>query len=378
MAGTKRPTTPRDEEDFRAETATDDDAGRGEPRDGNAKGSPFPLHSGFRLASALPPAPGVDWIVENVIAAGKLHIGAGEGGIGKTSFYIDVAAKLTNGIPALPGGVARPPMNVLLACLEDGLRDTVVPRLLAAGADLDRVVLLDADEFGLKLPSGLERLSRQVEDAQAGFVLLDPLTALADDGLSISKAEDVRKMLQPLGLLGERAGTTTIVIHHLNKGDEQSARHRVSGSSAVVDVARLVHLVGPHPDDPEERVVAVIKTNLGASKPALRFALADDPTSGAAKVVHLGPCALLGDDLVRRGAPAEPGAVDEAESFMRRVLNEAGGRLETIVLLAKADEAGISAGAISRARKRDGFAAKRSDNKWFVTLCDEPGESQAA
>ncbi|HEU0113177.1 MAG TPA: AAA family ATPase, partial [Thermomicrobiales bacterium] len=328
---------------------------------------------GFVRCSDLPAAEPVDWLVPGWLAKGKVHLLVGEPGLGKSTWTLDLVARLTRGEPLLPDAPAPPPQPAVIVQPEDGLRDTIVPRLVAAGADLEQVLAFQTENEAFELPRHASLLREQVGQDHAGLVIIDPLTAIMATALSINNQQDVRQILQPLVNLGQATGAAIIVCHHLNKSATASPTHRIAGSTAVVAVSRIALLMGQHPDDADQRVISQLKTNL-AKLPRDGFAFClDDVGGGAARIRHLGACEIDASDLVAPSAAASaarPGELEKATMFALTHLDAAGGEMPTNALDALAQQSGISKGTLIRALKGPAFG-KRKHGKtgpWLTTL----------
>lgn len=200
----------------------------------------------------------------------------GEPGKGKSLMMADVAARITRGLPLPDEAEGREPGWVIYLNAEDHPAAVTRTRLEAAGADLDRVHILDVGTRQIMLPSQLGWLEWQVrrirEKPGSVLVVLDPLNTILDPALDPNNGKDIREVLDPLGVLAARHSVSVGVIHHLNKSIERSGIYRVAGSGQIVGAARYVMTVGPDPEDEESAVrhVGVIKSN-GVTAPTLQF-----------------------------------------------------------------------------------------------------------
>jgi hypothetical protein len=239
---------------------------------GKADDSPKVLRLGAFSEKRMRP---VKWLVPEFIPRGSITTIAGDGGYGKSSLTIHLAAALSSGRPCLGLSYKPPPAGrVILAGCEDSAEMTVLPRLAAAGADLSNV--LDAGDLeGGQEPSpwtlsasGIAALEKAVVEAgDVLAVVIDPVSAYVPDAIDDHKDAHVRRMLRPLAEMAERTGVAVIIIRHLNKSDSGNAGNLVSGSRAYLNTCRAAFLVGPDPsgDDEDRRVLVFCKRNL--SKP---------------------------------------------------------------------------------------------------------------
>src|SRR4029079_8173039 len=171
----------------------------------------------------------------------------GDPGLGKSSLTLDMAARISTGRP-MPGALdaQRPPADVVLLSAEDGLADTVRPRLEAAGADLTRIFAMDAVPTGPGrpgrppvFPDDVGWLHDLIVMKGVRFVIIDPLMAFL--GLSVNAMNDqnVRRALFPLSRLAETTGAVILVVRHLNKNTQGSALYRGGGSIGIIGAARI-------------------------------------------------------------------------------------------------------------------------------------------
>jgi hypothetical protein len=240
--------------------------------------SAMPDPSSFTLittpAAKVHPMP-VEFLVPVVIPRGKLVMLVGLGGMGKGMFWTALAADLTTGRAAL-GLIYTPsgPVDVLVIGCEEGFADTINPRLLAAGADLNRVHRVDGvrDAKGKLLPFSLAHLDPLdaflASHPEISLVIIDPITGyVGRAGVKDHHDADVRSLLEPLAEIADRRGTTIMASKHLNKNEAQTVLSRVGGSVAYVNVPRACFVVAADPDHEGRRVLAPFKWNLNTPMP---------------------------------------------------------------------------------------------------------------
>ena len=212
------------------------------------------------------------------IPLGKLTLVVGDPGLGKSFLTIYAASRLTRGdcFPGCDTPVAVGSVVILSA--EDDPADTIKPRLIAAGADIERVHVLQGiratDSRDTPQPFQLERhlqaLEREIERiGDVRLVVIDPVSAYCGR-TDTHKNADVRALLAPLAGFAARHHVAVIAVTHLTKG-QGNAIHRAMGSMAFIAAARAGHLVVKDPADRERRLFLPIKSNLGPSPPGLAF-----------------------------------------------------------------------------------------------------------
>ena len=217
----------------------------------------------------------VTWLWTNRIPKGKLTIIEGDPGVGKSFLSQAIAAAITRGV-GLPGEERTDPATVILMSAEDGLSDTIRPRLEDMGADLDRVVALrgltdeNGQERALTL-ADLDVIEAAIGEYQPALVVVDPMIAYVA-GKDSNKAHEVRSLLAPLGALAEKHQTAIIAIRHLNKGATKAA-YRGQGSIDFLAACRSAFVVGEDPEDSDRKVICHAKSNLGPKTPSLTYTI---------------------------------------------------------------------------------------------------------
>jgi hypothetical protein len=206
----------------------------------------------------------VRWLWYSRLALGTLALLAGREGIGKSTVAYDRAAKITKG--ELPGEFQGQPKAVLVAATEDSWEHTIVPRLIAHGADRSKVfqveVLEEDVHTGLVLPKDVKAVQDAAAEKDAVLLILDPIMSRIDDRLDTHKDAEVRRALEPLAGMAHTAGLCVWGIIHHNKGSSADPLNAVMGSRAFTGVARSVHTVVKDPDDGDRRLYGTPKKTL--------------------------------------------------------------------------------------------------------------------
>lgn len=217
----------------------------------------------------------IKWLWFPYIPYGKITIVQGDPGQGKTTFVLNLAAKLSLGqnFENDDNYEECQPINVIYQTAEDGLADTVKPRLEAAGADSSKIMVIDESERSLSMTD--IRIERAIEETGAKVVILDPIQAYLGDNVDMNRANETREVTKRLATLAERTGCAIILIGHMNKGSGTKAAYRGIGSIDFFAVARSVLLVARVPDRPELRVLAQIKNNLASEGNTVAFKMTD-------------------------------------------------------------------------------------------------------
>lgn len=303
----------------------------------------------------------VSWTWSRYIPAGKVTVQEGDPGLGKSTMTLDLAARISRGAP-MPDGTPGPAAaGVAILSAEDGLADTIRPRLEAAGADLAKVVALTAilgdGERMPSLPIDLDEIEATVLEHDAALVIIDPLMAYLAADVNSHRDQDVRRTLAPLSALAERTGAAVLVVRHLNKGSGP-ALYRGGGSIGIIGAARAALLVAPDPEDETRRILAVSKSNLGALPPALAYRVEGDAATGAARIAWEGTTAHTAADLLATPVDDEErGARTDAADFLRELLEP--GPVAATEVRRFGRQAGISDRTLERAKRDLGVRSER-------------------
>jgi AAA domain len=328
------------------------------------------------LSSVTPQA--VSWLWSGRIPLGKLTLLEGDPGLGKSTLALDLAARVSCGraMPDDTPGLGAPAGIVVLTA-EDGLADTVAPRLEAARADRHRVVALcgvrvDDTERPPTLPEDLPGLHAAIDQVAARFVIIDPLVAFLGSTVDSHLDQDVRRALHPLAQLAEERDVAILALRHLTKGGGPQAIYRGGGSIGIVGAARSALLVARDPEDDGARVLASVKCNLAPEPASLTFRL-ESTAGGVARIAWGGSSPHRADALV--AAPAdesERSSIDDAIAFLREELSAA--PRKTRELEREARRLGISERTLNRGRARLGVRPQKIGGEWWASLPSGNGQ----
>lgn len=262
---------------------------------------------------------------------------------------------------------------------EDGLADTIRPRLDAAGGDASKVLALAtvADGGGhgrvLSIPEDVAIIERGIEQIGASLVVIDPLMAFLSGEINAHKDQDVRRGLAPLAKMAERTGAAVVVVRHLNKGQGGNALYRGGGSIGIIGAARSGLVVGQDPQDESRRILAPTKGNLSKKATSLMYTITTAPNE-AARIHWLGQSKLSATDLVQvPDTPEEKSALAEAIEFLKESLEEY--PMAAVQMKKDAHNAGISPSTLKRAKSVLGVNSKKeSDGSWTWSLPKKEGK----
>lgn len=336
----------------------------------------------LRLADVIPER--VTWLWKDRIPMGKVTVVDGDPGQGKSTMTLDLAARVSRGLPMPDGGPGVGPATVLILSAEDDPADTIRPRLEAAGADLERVLALR--EVGDRLPSlpvDIPAIEEEVIARQVALVVVDPLMAYLGGDVNGHRDQDVRRALAPLSMMAQRTGAAVVLVRHLNKQSGGSAMYRGGGSIGITGAARSVLLVAPDPDaGPDEqdprRIVAVVKSNLAPMAPSLAYRLVTDASTGVevGRVAwEEGPTGHLASDLLATpDRDRDNGALSFAQGFLADLLSDGPMKAEDVKAMARDED--ISPATLKRAKASVGVVSRREGfGRGSVVWWSLPGHS---
>lgn len=215
----------------------------------------------------------VEWLWKPYLPFGKLSVLQGNPGEGKTYFAMHLAAACTNG-KLLPNMERMKPFNVIYQTAEDGLGDTVKPRLIEAGADLDRVLVIDDSEVQLTLSD--ERIEKAIVENNVRLLIIDPIQAYLGADVDMNRANEVRPIFMRLGQVAQRTGCAILLIGHLNKAAGMQSLQRGLGSIDIAAAVRSVMFIGKLKHDPTMRILTHEKSSLAPPGASLAFSLGDE------------------------------------------------------------------------------------------------------
>ena len=302
-------------------------------------------------ASAVEIKP-VEWLWYGRIPRAKMTLHDGDPDQGKSVITVDIAARASNG-QGFPDGSTCEPGNVIICNVEDAADDTIVPRLKAARANLDRVFIFSSVTMGngdkrlLELPKDVPLLEQYVTDLQADLLILDPVMTLL--GGDVNKDQDARKALTPVRDMAERTGVAVVGVRHLNKAVGLKAIQRGGGNMGLIGVARAGSYFADHPDEDGVKVMAPHKANLTAKLPSLKYRIVTSALHDTARVEWIGTTDHDANSLASDAAtPHEKSVLDEAKEFLQDELGD--GPIWAKQVYKDARDAGISDASLRRAK----------------------------
>ena len=300
----------------------------------------------------------VAWLWFPFIPYGKLTIVQGDPGDGKTTLVLNIAAKLSKGEGLDSKMKLTEPLNVIYQSAEDGLADTVKPRLETAGANCENISVIDESIKSLSMID--ERLEEAVIRTKAKLLILDPIQAYLGGGMDMNRANEARDMTKKLAALAEKYQCAIVLVGHMNKAAGNKAAYRGMGSIDFFAVARSVLLVGRVEGEANIRAGVQIKNNLAAFGHPKAFELSEDGFH------WLGDYEVTAEEVLGGIAP-KANKLEQAKRLLREVA-ETNNAMQSNEIFNLAEEQSISRRTLENAKKELGIKARRINNSWYWEL----------
>lgn len=302
----------------------------------------------------------VNWLWYPYIPYGKITIIQGDPGEGKTTLALRLAALLSKGEKLPCDDMEREPVKIIYQTAEDGLEDTIKPRLLDADADCTQIKVIDESEAVLNMLD--ERIEKAIVEVGARIIILDPIQAYVGANINMNNANEVRSVMSQLGKVAEKYDCAIILVGHMNKGMGNKSSYRGLGSIDFQASARSVLIVGRIKDKPQTRVVVQDKSSLAPEGEPIAFEL--DKETGFRWVGHYD---ISVDDLLC-GVSKEKKS-EQAEELILDMLND--GKYPQQAIEQKAKVIGISKRVLDEAKKTLGVKSVKEGNSWYWHVPDE-------
>jgi RecA/RadA recombinase len=297
----------------------------------------------------------VEWLMKPYIPFGKITIVQGDPGEGKTSFMLAIAAALTSD-GELPDGSVCEPSYVIFQTAEDGLADTIKPRLEELGADCSRIRSIDEDEQSLSFSDS--RIEQAIIQTGAKLMVLDPVQAYFG-GASMNSADGVRPMMKSLAGVAERTGCAIVIIGHLRKSGGKST-YRGLGSIDIYAAARSVLTVGRL----GEYTRAVVQNKSSNAPPGKSLSFELNPDTGFR---WLGECDATVDDVMSGKSAKPESQFAKARRIIETMLAD-GYAVASKDIIEAAESEGISYKTLNRAKSELGVITSKHSDAWYWQL----------
>ena len=298
----------------------------------------------------------VTWLWYPYIPYGKITIIQGDPGEGKTTLVLHLAAALTQG--RCPGSEeVCEPVTVIYQTAEDGMADTIKPRLLSAGADCTRVLFIDESRKCISMTD--DRLEEAIRQTDARLVILDPIQAYLGADVDMHRANEIRPIMSHLGGLAEQYGCAIVLIGHMNKAVGVKASYRGLGSIDFAASARSVLIVARDRENPQIRVVIHAKSSLAPEGKPVAFRL--DPDNGFR---FLGTCDADPEELLAGTGGRKKAKL--VEDLLLSALSQEAVSQQRI--LERARDLGISKRTLDQVKKDLGVQSQKRQDGWYWYL----------
>ena len=326
----------------------------------------------------------VEWLLYPFIPYGKVTIIQGDPGEGKTTMVLQIIAKLTRGEPVLPvtdttkekqsdeadsenndsdaeGNIQEQPsilpVNVIYQTAEDGLGDTIKPRLLAAGADCSKVLVIDDSDQPLTMAD--VRLEEAIVQTKAKMVVFDPIQGFLGAEVDMHRANEIRPLMKRIAVLAEKYHCAVILIGHMNKNSNGKSSYRGLGSIDFQAAARSVLIVGRVKDEPEVRVVCHTKSSLAPEGTSIAFRL--DKNNG---FEWIGEYDISADELLNGDGRGQKSR--KAKEFLLEIL--ANGGMTQKKIAEEAEARGIKSKTLWNAKRELEIDSVKRGKQWYWML----------
>ena len=298
----------------------------------------------------------IKWLWKPYIPYGKITIVQGDPGEGKTSLILKLASELSLG-RCFGEDELREPINIIYQTAEDGLADTVKPRLEDSGADCKRIMVIDDSEDSLSMND--VRIEAAIRTTGAKLLILDPLQAYLGVKVDMNRANETRDITKRLGTIAEKTGCAVVLIGHMNKGSGAKAAYRGIGSIDFFAIARSVLLVARIPENPNIRALAQIKNNLEKEGSTVAFEIKDNVFN------WVGEYDISIEELLSGFSQGNKSL--KAESFLKDLLKEEDS-YPASEIFAKGKILGISKRTLENSKQELGIKSIRVGTGWHWKL----------
>lgn len=303
----------------------------------------------------------VKWLWYPYIPYGKVTIIQGDPGEGKTTLILNLAALLSKGEKLPESEEKTEPINIIYQTAEDGLSDTVKPRLMSANAEHERITVIDEGISELSFTD--ERLEQAIIETKAKMVILDPLQAYIGANVDMHRANEIRPVMKHLAEVAQKYECAVVLVGHLNKAMGMKSSYRGLGSIDIPASARSVLLVGRIKDNPTIRVMAQIKSSLAPEGEPIAFELNKETGFH-----FIGKYDISVDDLLNGTSTVSK--LEQAENLLKDELAD-GNTVQQKSIQQRAKLRNISERTLNQAKKNLGVKSIRRENVWYWQLPKE-------
>lgn len=300
----------------------------------------------------------VEWLWYPYIPYGKITIIEGDPGEGKTTLVLQLASLLSKGEKLPMNDYLQKNHKIIYQTAEDGLEDTIKPRLVEAKADCKNIYVIDESKTVLSMLD--KRIEEAIAQTGARLLILDPIQAYIGADINMNKANEVRNVMAQIGKIAEKYNCAIVLIGHMNKGSGNKSSYRGMGSIDFHAAARSVLVVGRVKDEPEIRAVIQIKSSLAPEGDAIAFRL--DKEKGFA---WIGRYDISIDELL--GGYKTDNKSNQVKNLLLELLSN-GKKIKQSEILQITKEKGISKRLLDEAKKQLGVKSIKQASAWYWYL----------
>lgn len=300
----------------------------------------------------------IEWLWYPYIPIGKLTTIQGDPGEGKSTFALNLAAQITRGEPFPFSDTEIEPMNVIYQNIEDDLDDTVIPRFIRAGGDLNRIFFIDESNEPLTF-NDTERIDAAIKETNAKVVIFDPLVSYLGASVSMNNANEMRAQFNKLIRIAKENHCTIIIVEHMNKNGERKSLYRAVGSIDVVAAARSCLVIATYKEE-KSKAMAVSKCNLAEKGAAVQFNITDGRIEWV-DLIDITADRLLCSTSLSAGENTTTKLVTAKECLLNILSDGAKSQQEVIGIM---DELGISKRTAEEAKRELGIRSVKQNANW--------------
>lgn len=300
----------------------------------------------------------IDWLWYPYIPFGKLTVIQGDPGEGKSTFVLNIVSLLTRGQPMPDGYKVPKPGVAIYQCAEDGVADTIKPRLEQAGADCERVAYIIDDDIALTLEDG--RIESAIRETGAKLFIIDPIQAFIPPDSDMQNAIKMRTVLRKLAGTAEKYGCAVILVGHMNKGSGTKSLYRGLGSIDIAAIARSILMISRDENRPTIRYMYPIKSSLAPEGAAIGFSFRDGGGIEWQGRYDINTAALS-DSITVKTSKRE-----KARAKMLQMLEQ--GDKPATEIYAELAEIGVGSRTVEKVKKEMQVKTYRSGGCWYWQL----------
>lgn len=307
-------------------------------------------------------ATSVRWLWYPFIAVGKITLLQGDPGDGKSTMMMNLIAEISKGGTTPDGKEFGIPQRVIYQCSEDGVSDTIKPRLEKCGADCRNVAFINEETYcGLTLDD--ERIRQAIIEFRPRLVVIDPIQAYLGSDSDLQIAGRARRLMHRLGMWASVYDCAIVLIGHLNKKEGTKGLYRSLGSIDVVAAARSVLQVERDTENQDVRIVRQIKNSLAPSDGTISFSIT------AEKGFQWMECETVPNPSVNPEMPGFESKSEKAAYLIKKLLSEGDMRSREIYM--RMSDEGISRRTAENTKKELGIRSYRKMRQWYWSLQPE-------